>query len=371
MANRPEHQHFIPKSYLKKFAIKKGKSKFFLEAKQLGSDRIYRDMSTRDICVQSNLYTVPDEDIEKRYVLENYYAHNVDAAYPEIYDILTDEKRNYISTDQKYKILYTVISLYFRTPKFLNAISFADDLELEKSVERQDGRGLIKIEWNDGYKSLFHVDDLNEEKLRRREFNRIKFLRTHLEEWHNFVYNKNHGVINVFKVPHSVPLITSDNPIQIGSDHADVNLFSPDNFIQLPLGPHLLLWIAPYSINNDRSQLNKIYRQYRDESFAVTSNSTVERLAERWIFGQPGSISQHISDQIRFNKPEVAEPLVEGLIKKTYELMQLVSLMERHGLASIIVANKVKEMRRLAIFKDSLELQGIIEALAKRGFLTV
>lgn len=328
-------------------------------------------MSIRDICVQSNLYTIPNEDIDKKFILENYYANNVDSAFPDIYNILIDDKIVHISPNQKNKILFTVLSLYFRTPKFLNSISSNDDKIIEASAITKDQQGYVRINWEDGQKSFFHIDKLNEEKSRRREYNRIKFLREHFEAWHDFVFKRNHGVINVFKFQETKPLITSNNPVQIGSLYGGDGLFSSYGSIRLPLDSHHLLWIAPYEINHDKSQLNRIYRQYRDESFAITSNKKAEQLAERRIFGSPGSISHHISDQQKFNTIEFGEPLIENFKDKISALNELLSLMKRHGVSNSIVADKVKQMRRLNAFKDSRELQFIIDSLAKNGFLTV
>lgn len=59
-------------------------------------------------------------DGEEKYSLEKYYAENIDGVYPEVYELLTDPNKTYITTKQRAQIVMTTMSLFFRTPKFLN-----------------------------------------------------------------------------------------------------------------------------------------------------------------------------------------------------------------------------------------------------------
>ena len=63
--SKPKHQHFIPKSYLKNFAVAEG-NKYFVEAK-LSSENSSKEnlISIRDICVDKNIYTLPHKKERK------------------------------------------------------------------------------------------------------------------------------------------------------------------------------------------------------------------------------------------------------------------------------------------------------------------
>lgn len=367
--NRPEHQHFIPRTYLKKFGDKVDKKKCFVECKQRESDQILPSVSIRDICVQSNLYTIPSEELDKRYVLENHYAKNVDGAFNEVYDILVDERIAKVSSSQKQKILYTLLSFYFRTPKFLNSVSREDEMIIDASLAFADKSGKTQITWESGEVSRFNIADLEEIKRARRESNRIRFIKGHLETWHRFVYKKLHGNISVFKVHGNVPLITSDNPVHIKSTAFEpFDLFSPHNFIQLPLNPEHLLWIAPRSIVSDLNALNSIYRQDRDETFAITSNLTVEAECERWIFGKKGTVQQHTKDQHKYNNDkEFGAAVLAGWEIKHREMSKLWILMDRHGLASDQVIGQLKYMKTLPEFESPFELKFLTDELRRIG----
>ncbi len=57
--SNPKHQHFIPKSCIKNFAINKD-GKFFVEAKFKMESKPKKGLiSIKDICVDRNLYSIP------------------------------------------------------------------------------------------------------------------------------------------------------------------------------------------------------------------------------------------------------------------------------------------------------------------------
>ena len=114
--SKPVHQHFIPKSYLNNFAINDG-DKNFISAKNKENEKLIT-VSTREICVEKNLYTLPKS--ENKFAIEHFYADNIDGKFPEVYKILTDKSINKIDFETKVNIISVALSLYFRTPKFLN-----------------------------------------------------------------------------------------------------------------------------------------------------------------------------------------------------------------------------------------------------------
>lgn len=70
--NKPRHQHFIPKSYLKNFFIEKDKN-YFVEAKlkteeSPRSNLIYINV----ICVNRNLQAIPNIADESKYILKSF-----------------------------------------------------------------------------------------------------------------------------------------------------------------------------------------------------------------------------------------------------------------------------------------------------------
>lgn len=87
----PRHQHYIPKSYLKNFALEQD-GKCFVEAKLKSEEQPKEKLiSIRNICVDKNIYTLPGDVAGDKYAIEKYYASAMDAVYPEIYALLSDD----------------------------------------------------------------------------------------------------------------------------------------------------------------------------------------------------------------------------------------------------------------------------------------
>ena len=76
--SKPQRQHFIPRSYLNNFAENQD-GKYFIYCKKKESDRINR-LSTKDICVTKNLYTIPNTR-NNQFAIENFYADKIDSIF--------------------------------------------------------------------------------------------------------------------------------------------------------------------------------------------------------------------------------------------------------------------------------------------------
>jgi len=366
--NKPEHQHFIPRSYLRNFAQQE-KDKRFVDAVEISTKRKIH-ISTKDICVKKGLYTLPKTSNKDPYTLEKYYAAHVDDVYPDVYKLLLDKGVTSISGKQKHKILNTLLSLYFRTPKFLHAHNDLTDKIIDRAVQlTDDAKDEISMDFN-GRPLKFKRSEIEETKKELREENRQIFLATQFEYWHKFVTYKYECTISVFEVEGDIDLITSDNPVNIHSAVQNrFNLFDPTNVIQVPLDRRHYLFVYP---NTEQSGTNKINRGVRDKYFALTSNLQTERQSEKWVIGFPGTVEKHFDDQRKYGEMnEENLKVVENMEQKTKQMVELVSIAEANGFFSQAVANKVKELRKLQCFEGDHDLNNIVIELAKRGFLTV
>ncbi|WP_410478545.1 hypothetical protein [Pedobacter gandavensis] len=62
-----------------------------VEAKRRNELEPKKDLiSTRDICVSKNLYTIPNKDGDEKFALEKYSAKEIVAVYPEVSGWLVD-----------------------------------------------------------------------------------------------------------------------------------------------------------------------------------------------------------------------------------------------------------------------------------------
>jgi len=360
--NNPEHQHFIPRSYLKNFAEHK-KDKKYVDALDLATQKkIYT--SIKDICVKAGLYTMPNNQASDKYILENYYAKSVDDAYPEVYDLLVNKNITTISKRQKHKIIYTLMSLYFRTPKFLHGMNKMTDSILDSALlmTPQDVSE-IKLDW-DGNPFVFMRDEIDDIKKQHREKNRQAFLSTHVKQWHDFVKYKSQCGVSVFQIEGEIDLITSDNPVLIHSSSGNrFHLFDPSNVIQVPLDRRHFLYVFP---NDEEPGKDKLFRGIRDKWFALTSNIQVQRNAEKWIIGFPGSVEKHLIDQTIYGtvNDENLEA-VENIKQKAALMKELVKIAEEHGFFSQPVVDKVVAYKKMKLFEGDYDLEMIVAELLK------
>lgn len=365
--SKKQHQHFIPKSYLKNFALKKDNA-FLVEAK-LKSDKKPKNelISITDICVNKNLYTLPNRNGDEKYALEDFYAREIDEVYPEVYNWLIDPKKTTITSDERGKIIMTTMSLFFRTPKFLNYNQRTLNSVLEYAKKNfQNKNGDIKFKFKD-IELDFNIKDIDEVTQNLKLQNKVEFLQGHLKDWHEFRMFKLFSAISVYKIYDNIDLITSDNPVIMHSIKGNTfNLFDPSNMISLPLDNKHYISIFP---NTEAAMLDTIYRADRDLWFALTTNLQVEKNCEDWILGKPCSITAHFIDQIKYNE-ETAEnwKSVENMRERAEDGLELAKLMEKGNFPNQEIADLVNNMMIKDFHKQDPEIVKIAKILINHGF---
>ncbi len=299
--SKPKHQHFIPKSYLRNFGERLLGEKVFVECKQQSREgSTCKKESISNLCVKKNIYTIPNGSEDEKYIIEKFYATNVDSIYPDIYNLLINPEIEIITKQQREKIISTTLSLFFRTPKFLNLetkqIDNLVDLGMLNSIDED---GIVRILHN-GIEVTFHKLDAEKIKAKLKINAKIDFLGSHLEDWQNFIHFKANSAICVYKICDDIELITSDNPVCIHSvEGKEFDVFDPTNIISLPLDRRHFLTIMPNSVGTAG---NRIYRSNRDKWFALLMNLEVQENCEEWIIGFPNSIQKHLTDQIKYGE---------------------------------------------------------------------
>lgn len=369
--SNPKHQHFIPKSYLKNFSIKKD-DKYFVEVKHKQEKKAKDQLlSIRDICVDKNLYTIPQLEGDDKYSIEKYYAKEIDSLYPEIYELLVNEKVNFINNEQRIQIILTTMSLFFRTPKFLNYKERRINKVLEYGVRNHiDNDGNVKFKIFN-YDFDFHIDNIEQIKTNIKIENKLIFLQDHLESLHKFTQFKANAGLSVFHMNEDIDLITSDNPVIMHSVVGNsFNVFDPTNIISLPLDTKHFLTIFP---NTSSSLTDRVFRGDQGKWFALATNFQVDNNSEDWIIGRPHSICAHISDQKQYGEQTTGNlQALEDLKEKSKDSQELLKIIEKVGtIAHQNVANKVRELRRKRIHLNDPEMSKMVLELARHGFLTV
>lgn len=367
--SNPERQHFIPKSYLKNFAIPEGEDKYFVEAKRKDeAGPRNKLLSIKDICVNRNLYTFPHIEGNDKYALERYYAENIDGVYPEVYEMLIDPEKKIITSKQRSQIVMTTMSLFFRTPKFLNFKEKRTASILDYAVKNHmDAKGNVMFKFRN-YDFNFNIEDIKEVRANLKIENKLKFIEEHLDAWQKFTQFKVKCGISVFRMYEDIDLITSDNPVIMHSVNGNAfNVFDPTNIIALPLDNKHYLTIFP---NTEQAMLDRIFRGDRDLWFGLTTNLQIEENSEDWIIGKPNSVKKHIDDQIKYGENNTENnQAVEDMKQRALDANDLLKIIEEVGsFTHQRVADKVIEMRKNKIHKEDPEIERLTRELVQFGF---
>lgn len=363
--SNPIRQHYIPRSYLKNFAIDKGKKKFVVDGYKLDDEILIKDLSTKDICLEKHIYTIETNDDSKKFALETYYANNVDSEYPNVYRILTDKSIKKVNKDQKFQILYVCLSLYFRTPHYLNKHNKITNEILDNAIPYADKNGIIKLNYF-GKQIKFHKDDIESIKKDFQKENKTIFHFKHLEQWMKFVHFKYGCVINVIEIEDkTAPLITCDNPVSIR--HMKTNkfagLFDVNSVITLPLDSYHFLEIHPNTYEDGDTVINRLTH---DKGFAFTTNGITQSNAENWILSKSGNIDIHFKIQDHYEDKKNGEDYIKKIKYKAEQMQRILSMTEKEGFTKNII-DEYKKLEKHPYFKDDKNLKKHIDDMKKNG----
>lgn len=353
--NEPVKQHYIPRSYLKNFGVEGKKGNYFVDAYRLEDDLLLEQISTKSICFEKNLYTIPNAEIDRKYDLEHHYAEHVDSEFPKIYKLLTDESVKVLTPEQKRQILYVCLSLYFRTPRFLNHQNAFTDQILDRMLLYANKNGDVKFTFEEE-KHEFNIKDIDKVRYEFKERNRVKFLVQHLEKWKEFVDFKYDCTINVHRInDKNAPLITCDNSVSIRGMKTTrfEGLFNPNSVITLPLDTRYYLEIFPNSIADGQT---RIHRMVHDRDYVFTTNAIIQSNAEKLIIGKPGTIERHFEIQSSYEEADNGEQFVEKAKYKLEQMQKFTELFEKTGLTSDETVTQLKKMLNHKYFKNEDQL---------------
>jgi len=367
--SKPKRHHYIPKCYLKNFALNQ-EDKFFVEAKLISEETVKTDLiSTVDICVGKNLYTIPNIEGDDKYAIEKYYASEIDAVFPDVYQLLIDEEILELTDEQRRNVILTTLSLFFRTPKFLNQNAKYLDGMLQYAVQNHMGKEGRVVFKHDIYDLDFHISKVGQIREELNIQNKVAFLTDHMKDLHEFVEYKLKAGMMMITITGEGNLITSDNPVIIRSQvNKEFNLFDPTNIIHVPIDNKHYLMIAP---NNEDALPNSVFRTTHDDiMFVLTNNLQVEQNAESWIFGKPGTVKAHIEDQIKYNEltPENLQH-VANLEIKSKNYVKLGEMMDEYGVTDQRVISFIEQLLEDPLHKDDTNIREDYDQLKKLGWV--
>jgi hypothetical protein len=371
--NNPVYQHYIPKSYLKFFGQHKGK--VVLVDTIMREETEMKILPTQAICAEKNIYTFDESQPGDPYGLEKFYANEVDAVYPKVYDMLVNSGTMNLTSAMKREILNTVLSLRFRRPEQLQQkIAKLEDMFRRMSNHPTAAEAEVHYTFN-GKGNTFLYSDLETELENQRKKLKEDWLIGHFGQWQEFVNYKMICGLDVIEVPSDIPIVTSDNPVSLFDLQGKLitnNRLDPHSMMEIPLDRTHYLVILPNATSEKAYQL--IHRSKRNKYFAAGVNNKTQENAGRRLIAFPGDLKIHFESQELIN----SDP-VEGLkfladsMSKVLEASELAKVIKDNGnsIFNQPVADKVRELRKSGAMEGDPLFERIIIELAKAGFFTV
>jgi hypothetical protein len=311
MADLVKRQHFVPRTYLKHFAVAKGQEYLIsvLPSNEETVDKIF-ESNIKNIAVERNLYTLPGETVEQKMAVEKFYSDEFEQHYNTIYDILVDPNKNKISQAERDLIISTVVTMYYRTTKWINASRGLMNRVFDQVflLCQQTGKDYFTFE---GEKISIAGRTLEEFTKDYNDQQQPDMILTQLEVALKLIpLRLKNDAIMVVKLDeeNGDEFITSDNPV-IASNLSERRFmpFDPKNTLKLPLDNKHMLMLIPEGI---AGQEDLIFRRTTKSAF-----STMDRLvgnfeqmnnSEKFIFGSNRALKSYLK-----TKKETEDPIQE------------------------------------------------------------
>lgn len=249
--------HYVPRSYLKNFAVAKG-NEYYVHALNKTTNAVI-ELNIKNVCVETDLYKIESDNPAMRQLVENMYGKVFEEKYEELYNLLTDENIVSITTEQRLTAIQFVISMFYRHNMWLNGQNRLWDETLEKVYWLAKTNGKESFMMGDTEVSIAGKT-LEELKMENRIENRtasalismqtiFRLSRARLER----------DVICLIKVKRPLELVTSDQPVRVEhKEKGHIIPIDPDNTFSIPINPEYILQLRPWSHELDVNNIGRM-----------------------------------------------------------------------------------------------------------------
>jgi len=277
------NQHFVPRVYLKRFAVKRGDA-YYVDVYDKKTNKIF-NTNIINICAEKDLYTLAENSgvSQDQLAIEKLYAVGFEPMYDRIFNILTDDTIFDITDLQRIEILLGIFQLYMRNPRILR-ISIAHHTVLIKGLiqaaKRRFEKGITYLdedfsfsEWDEkGIIDYFNTKVTN--AFKEGHVTGIGELGT-FHEFSKLEVSKNKGPASFF---------TSDNPLVLE------DLVEKQNSNPMQKTKEFVIALShEYSLkiyHDNEFNLNTILRPIIPNGNTASTNHTIFNQASRFIIGK-------------------------------------------------------------------------------------
>jgi len=285
------NQHYVPRVYLKNFAIKRGKE-FYVDVYDKLTQKIF-NTNIINICSEKDFYTLDqDSDISNnKLIIEKIYSDGLEPMYDKAYKLLTNDNIRVISNLQRSEILIGIFQLYVRNPRIMeNSLAYhrQEITRLCELARAEQKKGMSYLsedfsfrEW--GEQSIITYFTAKVKKFfKEKHVNGIGEIGT----FHEF------AKFEVNSITGHAKYLTSDNPLifQDIIDQGDEHPMTKSKDFYLPLNQKYTL-----RIYHDKDvPLNIINRFQSSSGNSILNNSDIFKHASRFVIGDKSAMGTYL-----------------------------------------------------------------------------
>jgi len=268
--------------------------------------------TTESVCAVEYLYDLPFATGESRQFLEHAYEEHADRHFTEITEFLINDSNDTLSKEMREKILKACLSLYFRTPKFVELDQRA--LESVQCLPEEAQESAWKIK-------------------------KTKLLEDSVKNFERLYNAKKYCGISVNKSGREWEFISGDNPVIIRNKTGVLeDPFAPDNILHIPLTPRYAISIMP---ENEESLKNSFHRVAYDDDHVMGINYDIEKHHERYLLGTKKSLETYLTESPLYKEPAPSDhPKILKTFRIAWTVQSLVSILIRNN---GVVTKEVKD----------------------------
>lgn len=305
--NLIKRQHFVPRTYLKRFARQDGQEFLIcaLPNSATEKNKIF-EVNIKNIGLEKDFYTLPGETETQKMAIEKFYAEEFEQHYTSIYNILVDSNKTEITSEERKLIISTVVSMYYRTTKWVNASKNLMSRVFYQMFQlcEQTGKDYFTFE---GEKISITGKTLEQFTKEFNEDRQPHMILTQLEVAFKLINIRLQidSIIVVKLGDENLEFIISDNPV-IASNPTAIRFapFDPANLLYLPLDPKHMLILIP---EKSEGLENRIFRRTSKGFMAgmekLTSNYQQMENSEKFMMGTKSELESYLATKEITEKP--------------------------------------------------------------------
>lgn len=273
--DEPIRQHYVPKLYLKRFAIKNNK-KYEIYAYDKSKQKLFKT-KIENVALENNFYT--DENLSDKYYLEKYFGKKIEPNMEifirkliKIYSSYNVLNNDYLMSDElKIDFSYIIIFQLLRGKHtFEYGFKLAPVIVKEKAKLINERFGGFHLSMSDYFMEEVNQRGLVKNVLIEQLFNndRMEFLTEIIfnKKWTIYVYSKD-------------SLLTCDEPVIVRNSKTNktklfnVGLIKNHTEVYYAITPRILIYL--YDERTDKKSSDRSIRYVDDISFANYYNRIV------------------------------------------------------------------------------------------------